>query len=286
MAVDPLRRRIHDDVGAPFERVAEVSRRAERVVHHERDVDPPRQRGQCLQIGNGAGRVAHAFDIEGFGPLVRERFEVLRAFAGRDAAVDAQVAQRDAELVVRAAVEVRRGHDIVAAAGQRQHREENRRHARRHGQCADGSVECRDTLFVGRRRGVLQAGVDVARLAQFEQPGRVVAVAETVGGRGTDRHAPGSGLGVGLQARMDLQGFESVVFRIHRVCRLKSFTKKSDLLGSRIVSRYARRTIPGENRCACASYRTSCDGGIRRALRRMPYASSSFRFSLRFAVQI
>ena len=43
---------------------------------------------------------------------------------------------------------------------------------------------------------------------------------------------------------------------------------------------------PGENRCACASYRTSCDGGIRRALRHMPYASSSFRFSLRFAVQI
>ena len=224
VAVDPLRRRIHDDVGAPFERVAEVSRRAERVVHHERDVDPPRQRGQCLQIGNGAGRVAHAFDIEGFGPLVRERFEVLRAFAGCDAAVDAQVAQRDAELVVRAAVEVRRGHDIVAAAGQRQHREENRRHARRHGQCADGSVECRDALFVGRRRGVLQAGVDVARLAQVEEPGRAVAAFEPVCRRGIDRHAPGSGRFVGLQARMDLEGFESVVFRFHNL-----FIKKSDL---------------------------------------------------------
>ena len=114
--------------------------------------------------------------------------------------------------------------------GQREHRDEDRRHARRYGQGPHGSVERRDALLVGCRGGVLQPGVDVAGFAQLEEPGGMVAAAETVGGRGTDRHAAGSGLPVLGQPGMDLQGLESVIFRFHILCFF-GITKKSGFAG-------------------------------------------------------
>ena len=239
VSVDPLRRRIDDNVGTPFEGVAEVSRRTERVVHYQRHVASAGHGAQPLQVGHVAGRVTHALDVEGLRTVVDERFERLGALVRGDAHLDAHVAQRDAELVVGTAVEQRGGDDVVAPGGQREHRDEDRRHARRYGQGPHGSVERRDALLVGCRGGVLQPGVDVAGFAQLEEPGGMVATAETVGGRGTDRHAAGSGLPVLGQPGMDLQGLESVIFRFH-ILFLSVSQKSPASQGSRTLFRTRR----------------------------------------------
>ena len=236
VAVDPLRRGVHDDVRAPLEGVAEVACRAERVVDDEGDVALPGQRSQPFEVGYGAGRVAHALDVECPRAAVDQLPERLGGLGRGDAAVDAEVAQRDAELVVGAAVEVRRGDDVVARRGERQHRQKDRRHARRDGQCPHAAVERRDALLEGRGRGVLQARIDVARLAQLEEPRGVVAAAEAVGRRGIDRHAAGPGGLVGREARMDLQGFVTVVFLFHLLhLFFGEIHKKSGIAGRRIV---------------------------------------------------
>ena len=247
MAVDPFGRRIHDDIRTPLERVAEVARSAERVVHHKGYVVLIGQCAQRFQVGHGTGRIAHALGVERPGAVVDQPLEIFRPFALSDPAVDAQLAQRRAELVVGAAVQVGRSDDVVALGGQREHGDEDGRHARRDGQRAHGSVERGDTLLVGGGSGILQAGVDVPGLAQVEEPGRMVACLETVGGRRTDRHAAGSGLGIGLKTRMDLQGLESVVFRIHIfVMSVRTiFTKKSDLREAGLYLSACKDLTPG-----------------------------------------
>ena len=212
VAVDPLRRGVHDDVRAPLERVAEVACRAERVVDDERNVAPPGQFAQRLQVGDRAGGIAHALGVERLGAAVDQRLEILGTLARGDAAVDAEPVQRRAELVVGASVEERRGDDVVPFGRQRKHGDQDGRHARRDGERPHSPVQGGDTLFVGRRGGVLQARIDVAAFAQLEEPCGVVAVFEPIGRRGIDRHAPGAGGFVGLQARMNLEGFETVLF--------------------------------------------------------------------------
>ena len=280
VSVDPLRRRIDDDVGAPLEGVAEVSRRTERVIHYQRHVASAGHGAQPLQVGHVAGRVAHALDVEGLRAVVDERLERLGALVRGDAHLDAHVAQRDAELVVGAAVEQRGGDDVVAPGGQREHRDEDRRHARRYGQGPHGSVERRNALLVGCRGGVLQPGVDVAGFAQLEEPGGMVAVAETVGGRGTNRHAAGPGFPVLGQPGMDLQGLESVIFRFHIL--FFSVSQKVRLRREAGLSFAHDEVMPGRSGCASTSSTSStsprrqcCGAGIRM----LRFASSSGKTS-------
>ena len=69
----------------------------------------------------------------------------------------------------------------------------------------------REELFITTKLWISDAGYEPARKA-FEEPCGVVAVFEPIGRRGIDRHAPGAGGFVGLQARMNLEGFETVLF--------------------------------------------------------------------------
>ncbi len=222
VAVDPLRRRIDHDIGSPFERIAQIARRAEGVVDNQRHVATSRQRAQRLQIGHVARGVAHALGIEHLGAVVDQGLEILGRLARRYAAVDAQLAQRYAELVVCAAIKERRSHYVVALGGESRNGNQYGRHSRRHAQRAHGVVKSRHALLVGRGGGILQTGIDVAAFAQLEESGRVVAALEAVGCGGVDGYAARS-RAVGMVTAVDLLGLKTQFVLRHDGMVLKLF---------------------------------------------------------------
>ena len=209
VAVDPFGRRVDDDVRTPFEGVAQVARGTERIVRDEGHVVAFGQLAQCFHVRYGAGGVAHALSVNRFRASVDQRLKVLGAFASGDAAVDAEPAQRNAELGEGAAVEERRGDDVVAFGRQREHGDEYGRHARRDGQRPHGPVQGGDALLVYGRGRVLQPGVNVAPFAQVEEFGGVFAALEAVCRRGIYCHTAGTRWVVGLQPSVDLQCLET-----------------------------------------------------------------------------
>ena len=122
--------------------------------------------------------------------------------------LDAELGQRVVEQVVRAAVEPRAGHDVVARTGQVEDRERLRGLTGGQEQCGDAAFERGDALLDDVLGRVHDAGVDVARLGEAEQRGGVVGVVERVRRRLVDRQRPGVGGDVGRLACVDLLGLE------------------------------------------------------------------------------
>ena len=191
--------------------------RRHRVVDHERDAVGVRDAGNPLDVEHVVLRVRHDLAVEHLRVRLDRRLplgEVVRVVDEGD--LDAELGHRVVEQVVRAAVERRRGDDVVTGFAQRHQRQRlgglTRGDGERAGQPDRGdaaTLECVDTGFERRLRRVHDAGVDVADLGQPEQVRRVLGVAELVRRRLVDRHRPGTGRRVGLAADMDLLGLES-----------------------------------------------------------------------------
>ncbi len=84
-----------------------------------------------------------------------------------------------------------------------------------HGRLAAGGRDRADAVFQRRqpllehgRRGVGDAGVDVAGALQIEQRRRVVRILEDIGRRLVDRHRTGAGCGIRMLAGMKAQRFK------------------------------------------------------------------------------
>ena len=126
-----------------------------------------------------------------------------------EAHVDRELAERVGELGDRAAVEVRRGDDLVAGREQRHQGDELRRHAARHRHRAGGVLQRRDALLEHRGRRVADAGVDVAVLLELEELRGGVGVVEHVGGGLVDRHRARARQRVGHVPGVEHAGLEA-----------------------------------------------------------------------------
>ena len=109
-----------------------------------------------------------------------------------------------AEKVVRAAVEVRRRHDVIALRRQVGDGDENRRHAGGNGNGSHAAVKGGDALLIGGVRRVLKTGVDVSCLAEFEKACRMVAVLETVCRSRVNGYAARAGLILRVESGVNL----------------------------------------------------------------------------------
>ncbi len=209
VTADELGRRVHDDVGAVLERAAQVGR-GERAVDHERDVVLVRDRGHALEVEHVALRVPDALPVEG--PRVRANrgapgVEVVGVVDEAD--LHPELRERVVQLVVRAAVEGGRRHDVPSALGQVGERHELRGLPARGRQGADPALECRHPVLERRLRGVHDPRVDVAELLEPEQRRGVRGVAEDVAGGLVDRDGPRPRRRVGCRTRVHLLGLES-----------------------------------------------------------------------------
>ena len=175
VAVHVLRRRVGDDIGAPFKR-ATVDRGGESVVDDQRHAVGVGRFGKFLDIENGEGGVGDRFAENGFGLGTEGRVEFFLGAVGRnEGEVDAHALHRNGKEVIGAAVDRRRGHDVVAGGGDVEHGKEAGRLTRRgqHGRRA--AFEFADLGRDGIAGGVLQAGIEIAAGFQVKQLAHIAA---------------------------------------------------------------------------------------------------------------
>ena len=160
--VHVLRRRVGDDVAAEAERTAE-DRSREGVVDDERHAVLVGDLRELGDVENAAGGVRHRLAEDALGVGAEGLLDLLLARVGVDEGeLDAELLQRDREEVEGAAVDLRRGDDVVAGVAEVEDRESRRGLAGRGENRGDAALERGDLLshhVVGRVR---KAGVEVA----------------------------------------------------------------------------------------------------------------------------
>ena len=135
--------------------------------------------------------------------------------------VDAQALERDGKEGGGAAVEARRGHDVVAGRGEIQNSRGFGGLAGSEGDGRDAALEGGEALFQRVLGGVGQAGVDGARVREVEAVGRVLGVVKDVGGGLVNRHVAGIVVPIEVLAGVEGAGGEGpvgigvIVFRRH-----------------------------------------------------------------------
>ena len=169
VAIHILSGGVRHDVGAPFDGAA-IHGRGEGVVDHERHAMRMRGIRESLDVEHGERGVGDRFAEHELGVGLEGRLEFLvGAVGGNERAAQAHAAHGVGEQVVRAAVNGRACHHMVAHAGDIEDGQEVCRHARA---CEHG---CRATFHFGDfcgnevACGVLQAAVEIARLFQVEE---------------------------------------------------------------------------------------------------------------------
>ena len=135
VAADPFGDRVHDEVGAEFDRPAEIGRR-------ERVVDQERHAGRVRDLRDAGMSSTSRPGLPIVSPITSRVFSRIAARKPRVARLDerrgdAEARQRLGQQIDRAAVERGRGDDVVAGAEQRRDGEMHRRHAARRADRAD-----------------------------------------------------------------------------------------------------------------------------------------------------
>jgi hypothetical protein len=103
--------------------------------------------GDGLELGHVVARVADALNVDGLGLVVDGGRNVLGLVAVDELGGDAEARKQHLELVVRAAVEVGRRHDVVARVRQRRNGHELRGLPGRGSDGSHAALERRDSLL-------------------------------------------------------------------------------------------------------------------------------------------
>ena len=176
MSVHVFRGGMYHNVGPPLEGAA-VDGGGEGVVHDEGHAVAVRHGGEALNVEHVPAGVRDGFAEEALRVRTEgglDAFVVpIRVYEG---AFDAQLLHRHAEEVERAAINGVRGHEMVARLADVEHGIEVGSLARRGQHGAHTAFQLGDFAGHGVVRGVLQAGIEIARVFQVEEPGHLVAV--------------------------------------------------------------------------------------------------------------
>ncbi len=126
VAADEFSRGMHDDVGAVFDRAAQVGR-GESVVDHERYAGFFGDGADRFDVEHVAARVADGFAVDGFG-FRGDRFaKILRIFRVDELDVDAEFFEVEREQRIGTAIQGAGGNDFIARLNQGQQRDHLRR---------------------------------------------------------------------------------------------------------------------------------------------------------------
>ncbi len=202
VAAQKFGQRMHDDVGAVLERLAQI-RRGERVVDDIRHAGAPRDLRDRRHVGDDAAGIGDQLGEDRLGLRADgalERGDVVRI--GPDH-VPAEILECVIELVDRAAVELFRRDEFVAGLQQAMENQKLRRVARCHRQARRAAFERGDALFEHRIGRIADARIDVAEGLQAEQRGGVIDAFEHIRRGLIDRRRARAGRRIGLRAGMN-----------------------------------------------------------------------------------
>ena len=222
-------------------------------------------------------RVADRLGVEHARALVDRGAHGVEVVRVDEAHVDAEARQLQRELVVRAAVEVLRRDDAVAARDERQHRDRGRGHAGGRRERPHPALEHRHALLEGGVGRVDDARVGVAEAVEVEQVGRVLRVLEDVGRRLVDRLRARAGGRVDALAGVDLQRVEAErALDRQRACARAVSSRRDETTP---VARPTQLSPPNQRQCSILMQRswTNDDAGRARALRRRVVAQAELQ---------
>ena len=210
MAADEFRRRVNDDVGAVFDRADQIGG-AEGVVDHDRYAAAVGDRGDGVDVGDVAVRVAQRLKEEGAGILLYRGLDLGEVVDIDEGRPDPVLRKGVRQQIEAAAVDRLLCDNVSALRGKRLDRIGYRGGARRKCQGGNSALKGGDPFFQHVLCGIGQPAVDVAGVGKSEAVGGVPAVVEDVGGRLIDRHGSRVGGGVGLfLSYVQLQRFEFI----------------------------------------------------------------------------
>src|SRR5690606_27296609 len=170
VAADPLGGRVDHDVGPPLQRPAQVGR-GEGVVDDQRQAVLVGHPGHGLDVEDVQLGIADGFGVDALSPLVDGPAEVVGIRRIHEVDLDAQVGQAVGQQVEGTAVEAGRRHHLVAGAGDVGDGQGGGGLAAGGGQGGGAAFQGGHPLLEHVHGGVHDAGVDVARLLQVEEPG-------------------------------------------------------------------------------------------------------------------
>ena len=203
VAAQELGGAVGDDVGAPFERAAEIGR-GKGVVDHQRDVV-----GLCdgRNLFEGEDKdvgIAQGLTVDDLGVGLDCGLKGGRIAGVDKGDVDAQARERVVELVEGAAIEPCAADDVIACAAEGEDGHGLRAVAAAGRDRGHTALKISHTLLKHIGGRIHDAGVDVAELLQRKQIGSMFRIAELVAGRLIDRHGTAAGCWVRGLAGMQL----------------------------------------------------------------------------------
>ena len=208
VAADEFGQRMHDDIGAVFDRPHQIGR-GQRVVDDQRQAMLAGDVADLLDVDEDAARIGETFDEDRLGLVVDLALEGRRIICFGPADFPAEVLEGMAELVDRAAIKLVGGDEVVAGLHQIVEDEHLRGVAGGDGKGRGAALERGDAFLEHRLRRVHDARVDVAEGLQPEQRRGMVGVIEDIGGGLVDRRGARAGRRIRLGAGMDGERVET-----------------------------------------------------------------------------
>ena len=202
--------RMHHQCRAMFDRAAEV-RRGRGVINDQRQANLVGNGRDRRQVGHIAAGVRDRFTENRAGVVIHSGLNRGQIFEINKLGRPAEPFDGLAELGDRATIKTGGHHHVIARLHQREQRHDLGCVARRAANRADAAFQRGHTFLQNRHGRVGQTRVDVTHLLQVKQRGRVVCIAEHIGGRLIDRGLAGTSGRIGAGACVDLQRVEAIV---------------------------------------------------------------------------
>ena len=242
MAVEKLGGAVGDDVGTPLKRSAKEGG-CQGVVDNQRQVVCLGNGADLLQGKDNQGGIANGLTVDqlGVGPDSTEK-RIRLEWVGK-ADFYAQTRQSIAQLVVGAAIETAAGDDMVACSAEGEKGQRLGTMAAAGGQSADAALQVGNSLFQNIGGRIHDPGVDVAKLFQGKQVGRMRGIFKQIRCGLIQRNSPAACGRINGLAGVELAGRkpESTLLICHDAALKKNIQKTFEPAGQRAI----KEPLPG-----------------------------------------
>ena len=204
ITAEVLRQRVDHDISTMIDGSAEYGR--QRIIYGE---------GEAVSMGN----ISYSGDIDKVELGVTQRLsvdelgigldsclEVLRILGIDEGRRDTEAGQRDAQEIVRTAVDAGGGDDMITSTQQGKNRRSDSAHATCRSDGTDTTFESCQALLKDVGRGVIEAGIEVGRDLQVKDPSSVVSTIKSEGIRLIKGHCSRAAVCSGIESVMEGQG--------------------------------------------------------------------------------
>ena len=223
--------RMHDDVGAVFDR-AQHHRRRHGIVDDQRDAMALADSGKRLDVADIAGGVTDALAIDGARLGVDQLFDRIGLIGFGEPHRNALARENVREQRVGGAVKLRHRNDVAAHLGEIEHRIVERGLPACDAQGIEAAFKRGDAAFEHFRRWIADAAIAVAGRFEIEQGGAVIGALEFVSDSLIDRDGDGLCCRIGLVAAVDSDCLSSHASPPHigngRNCKESRFLIRGD----------------------------------------------------------